>query len=149
MKNLYIKNFVTWTNKCKLIQIADDLNNFVNPQLWAVYTGSKAYLEQFQLTHQEFLHNEALKKFRFDCLKAIITPVNALNAATKEHLMDKYNRITNFLLGKSLPNVRSHPQGISFSIYTLAKKLVASIISESLRNSKLKLFNTLLKVTSA
>lgn len=112
-----------------ILTVSDDVKTFVQADLWVLYVQCREFLQQFQKSHNEILYNGSLKKFRFACQKAVITPVNAINAISREHLTDKYNRVVSFLTGKSNPKVDMHPQGFSFCIYMLAKKIVVRLFS--------------------
>ena len=79
-----------------------------------------------------------MKKFRFECQKAINIPVNAISGINQQHLTDKYERLTIFCLwGNRWPNVNGHPYGADYCKNILAKKLVNQ--GETLVSSKPKM----------
>lgn len=77
-----------------------------------------------------FMSDPAQKSFRFSCQKAVNTPVNAINANSSSHLRQKLDHLQALLRGQGLEvtgqpfNASTHPMGVPFCKYILAKKLV-------------------------
>ncbi|XP_033304180.1 nucleoporin Gle1-like isoform X2 [Bombus bifarius] len=115
----------------------DHLYKYVDKELLEIYVNNKKFLENYVKIFDEFLQSPSMKKFRFECQKAINIPVNAISGISKQHLTDKYERLHILLMGKSWPNVNEHPHGANFCKNILAKKLVNQ--GETLVSSKPKM----------
>ncbi|XP_046621898.1 mRNA export factor Gle1 isoform X1 [Neodiprion virginianus] len=112
----------------------DDLLEFVDKVSLHTYLDSQQLLENHKIMCSPLTQSESTKKFRFECQKAINIPVNAISGVSREHLMDKYEKLHNLLGGKPPTNANQHPQGIQFCKHTLAKKFVNQ--GEALVSSK-------------
>lgn len=94
------------------------------------YDDLKNYLDQYEAQYKDLLEDTSLKKFRFDCQKAVNTPVNALSSVSVLHMKDKYEKLSKLLKGEIVQvldiNVRAtqHPQGLAYCTALLAKKIV-------------------------
>ncbi|XP_033177986.1 nucleoporin GLE1 isoform X3 [Bombus impatiens] len=115
----------------------DHLYKYVDKELLEIYVNNKKFLENYVKIFDEFLQSPNMKKFRFECQKAINIPVNAISGISQQHLTDKYERLHILLMGKSWPNVNEHPYGADFCKNILAKKLVNQ--GETLVSSKPKM----------
>ncbi|XP_012266243.2 mRNA export factor Gle1 [Athalia rosae] len=112
----------------------DDLLEFVDKESLNLYLNSQQLLENYKNMIQSLIQSDSTKKFRFECQKAINIPVNAISGVSREHLFDKYDKLSRLLGGKPPTNANQHPQGIAFCKYTLAKKFVSQ--GETLVSSK-------------
>ncbi|XP_068976313.1 mRNA export factor Gle1 [Bombus flavifrons] len=115
----------------------DHLYKYVDKELLEIYVNNKKFLENYVKIFDEFLQSPSMKKFRFECQKAINIPVNAISGINQQHLTDKYERLHILLMGKSWPNVNEHLYGADFCKNILAKKLVNQ--GETLVSSKPKM----------
>ncbi|XP_071860558.1 gle1 RNA export mediator [Bombus fervidus] len=115
----------------------DHLYKYVDKELLEIYVNNKKFLENYVKIFDEILQSPSMKKFRFECQKAINIPVNAISGINQQHLTDKYERLHILLIGKSWPNVNEHPYGADFCKNVLAKKLVNQ--GETLVSSKPKM----------
>lgn len=90
----------------------------------------RIYLEQYEGQYKELVENANLKKFRFDCQKAVNTPVNALSSVSGTHIRDKYDKLSKLLRGEKVQvldtyvTATQHPQGLAYCTALLAKKIV-------------------------
>lgn len=88
------------------------------------------FLDQYEARYKELLENSNLKKFRFDCQKAVNTPVNALSSVSSYHIKDKYEKLYKLLKGERVQvldvyvTATQHPQGLAYCTALLAKKIV-------------------------
>lgn len=88
------------------------------------------FLQQYEEQYKELLENSNLKKFRFDCQKAVNTPVNALSSVSGMHIRDKYDKLSKLLKGERVQVLDTHvtatqyPQGLAYCTALLAKKIV-------------------------
>lgn len=93
----------------------------------------KNYLEEFDKKCKNLVDNNMLKKFRFNCQKAVTMPVNAISPISGTHLSDKYFKLHNLLSGKDVDigdlkiSASEHPDGINYCKNLLAKKFVVSL----------------------
>ncbi|XP_055692848.1 mRNA export factor Gle1-like [Lutzomyia longipalpis] len=106
------------------------LNQFISPE------GQKQYIKVMDLLIgytkdiEPLTKDESLKKFRFNCQKAINIPVNAISGVSAAHLKDKYDKLACLLSGNTAPcgdeqiNAGAHPLGKKFCMVLLAKKFV-------------------------
>lgn len=94
------------------------------------YDNLKNYLEQYEAQYKDLLQDVNLKKFRFDCQKAVNTPVNALSSVSASHMRDKYDKLSKLLKGERVQvldiyvTATQHPQGLFYCTALLAKKIV-------------------------
>lgn len=88
------------------------------------------YLDQYEAQYKDLLQDVNLKKFRFDCQKAVNTPVNALSSVSVLHMKDKYDKLSKLLKGERVQvldiyvTATQHPQGLAYCTALLAKKIV-------------------------
>ncbi|KAL0102252.1 hypothetical protein PUN28_018650 [Cardiocondyla obscurior] len=116
-------------SKCK----KGDALEYADQESLKIYIRSLRLLKPFRITCNNFSKSVATKKFRVECQKAINIPVNAISGVSEEHLLDKYERLQNVLLGV-YPYVSQIPQAVMFCKNHLAKKLVSQ--GETLVSSK-------------
>ncbi|XP_053613860.1 mRNA export factor Gle1 [Plodia interpunctella] len=94
------------------------------------YEDLKNFLVQYELQYKELLENVNMKKFRFDCQKAVNTPVNAISSVSGIHMKDKYEKLSKLLKGERVQvldtyvQATQHPQGLAYCTALLAKKIV-------------------------
>ncbi|RZF36558.1 hypothetical protein LSTR_LSTR010669 [Laodelphax striatellus] len=106
------------------------LEDYVNIESFNNHIKLITYLEEYEQSLEPLMKDDTMKKFRFSCQKAVITPVNAISPTDHEHMMDKYNRLSKLLKGETviLGNTKfsasSHPLGIKFCTNIMAKKFV-------------------------
>lgn len=98
-----------------------------------LYLSLKSNLENFEKVLSPLLSEDSLKKFRFNCQKAVTIPVNAISPVSGAHMTDKYLKLHNLLSGRAVEvgDVKvvatQHPLGVQFCKLLLAKKFVVSI----------------------
>ncbi|XP_026743339.1 nucleoporin GLE1 [Trichoplusia ni] len=103
---------------------------FYSANNYNYYQELKSYLEQYEAQYKDLLQNVNLKKFRFDCQKAVNTPVNALSSVSAVHMRDKYDKLSKLLRGERVQVLdvyvcaTQHPQGLAYCTALLAKKIV-------------------------
>ncbi|XP_063539333.1 mRNA export factor Gle1 [Cydia strobilella] len=90
----------------------------------------KSFLDQYENQYKDLLENVHMKKFRFDCQKAVNTPVNAISSVSGMHMKDKYDKLAKLLRGEQVQvldtyvTATQHPQGLYYCTALLAKKIV-------------------------
>lgn len=103
---------------------------FYSPKNYNYYKEQSKFLQQYEGQYKELLENVNLKKFRFDCQKAVNTPVNALSSVSGMHIRDKYDKLSKLLKGERVQvldtyvTATQHPQGLAYCTALLAKKIV-------------------------
>ncbi|XP_049877819.1 mRNA export factor Gle1 [Pectinophora gossypiella] len=103
---------------------------FYSPQNYTYYEKLKKFLEEYEGRYKELLENVNLKKFRFDCQKAVNTPINALSSVSGNHIRDKFDKLSKLLRGERVQvldiyvTATQHPQGLYYCTALLAKKIV-------------------------
>ncbi|CAG9789427.1 unnamed protein product [Diatraea saccharalis] len=110
----------------------DKLNKpmFYSSKNYNYYLELKSFLENYESQYKDLLDNANLKKFRFDCQKAVNTPVNALSSVSGMHMRDKYDKLSKLLKGERVQVLdtfviaNQHPQGLYYCTALLAKKIV-------------------------
>ncbi|GLV34575.1 Gle1 RNA export mediator [Carabus blaptoides fortunei] len=106
------------------------VDTFVSRSALKMYSALQVYLETYTNNFTQLASDPQLKQFRFHCQKAVNIPLNAISAVSQQHLLDKYQRLSNLLKGLTVEaggtNVLSsqHPQGIAYCTDLLAKKFV-------------------------
>ena len=116
-------------------QESAEADDCVHPEQLALYEQVLAEHEQHKALFAKMLTDVNLKKFRFDCQKAVNTPVNAISPASASHLQDKLDRLRNLLQGRSIVidersfSASQHPGGIEYCLELLSKKLVNQVSS--------------------
>ncbi|KAL0272407.1 UNVERIFIED_CONTAM: hypothetical protein PYX00_005386 [Menopon gallinae] len=107
-----------------------DLSDCFDTQSFQMYVKLKDYLEEFEKKCKNLVDNNMLKKFRFNCQKAVTMPVNAISPISGAHLSDKYLKLHNLLSGQVVEigdihvSASEHPDGINYCKKLLAKKFV-------------------------
>lgn len=103
---------------------------FYSTKNYSHYKELKTFLDTYESQYKELMENTSLKKFRFDCQKAVNTPVNALSSVSGTHIRDKYDKLSKLLKGERVQvldtyvNATQHPQGLYYCTALLAKKIV-------------------------
>ena len=100
-----------------------------NRLLYQEHLGLK---RQFTELFASLEEDRAMKQFRFDCKKAINTPVNAITARSSADVRDKYEKLRLLLSGgevevvgdRRLCAATGHPQGLAYVRYLAAKQFV-------------------------
>lgn len=106
------------------------INDFVDKESLENHQKLKQFLEEYEASLQPLVNDESAKKFRFSCQRAINIPVNAISPISREHMQDKYIRLSKLLKGQPVlvsnttVSASSHPLGIKFCTNLLAKKFV-------------------------
>lgn len=107
---------------------------FVSPERLAHYTDVTNFYEEQRAQVQPLIDDVNWKTFRFNCQKAVNTPVNAISAVTAHHLQDKYDKLAGLLSGSTVNttgnaqfSAAEHPLGIQYCTLLLAKKFVVRI----------------------
>lgn len=67
-------------------KVGNVLEEFVNEKRLRYYQTLMAFLDEHTAAFKPLLDDVNWKKFRFNCQKAVNTPVNALTAVTSQHL---------------------------------------------------------------
>lgn len=111
---------------------------FYSEANYAHYEQLQQFLSTYENSYKDLMDDVSTKKFRFDCQKAVNTPVNAIASVSGSHLRDKYDKLSKLLRGDRVEVLDTfvvasqHPQGIQFCTALLAKKIVlqgSSLIS--------------------
>ncbi|KAI5635888.1 GLE1-like domain-containing protein [Phthorimaea operculella] len=103
---------------------------FYSAKNYEYYLELHKYLDEYESRYKDLLENVNLKKFRFDCQKAVNTPVNALSSVSGSHIRDKFEKLSKLLRGERVQvldifvQVTQHPQGLFYVTALLAKKIV-------------------------
>ncbi|XP_045776324.1 mRNA export factor Gle1 [Maniola jurtina] len=103
---------------------------FYSDKNYAYYEQLKNFLDNYESSYKDLLDNTSLKKFRFDCQKAVNTPVNALSSVSGTHMKDKFDKLAKLLRGERVQvldtfvTAAQHPQGLNYCTALLAKKIV-------------------------
>lgn len=114
---------------------AAEANKPVRPMFYSAknynyYEELRVFLETYESQYKELMENPNMKKFRFDCQKAVNTPVNALSSVSGSHIRDKFDKLAKLLKGENVQVLDTyvcatkHPQGIFYCTALLAKKIV-------------------------
>lgn len=103
---------------------------FYSEKNFDYYEELKHFLDLYENSYKDLLENTNLKKFRFDCQKAVNTPINALSSVSGVHIRDKYDKLAKLLRGEKVQVLDTyvmasqHPQGLYYCTALLAKKIV-------------------------
>lgn len=103
---------------------------FYSPKNYAYYEELKNFLDMYESQYKDLLENVNFKKFRFDCQKAVNTPINALSSVSGLHIKDKFEKLSKLLRGEKVQvldiyvTASQHPQGLYYCTALLAKKIV-------------------------
>lgn len=115
------------TNKALAIQ------TFVSAERLQSYEQIMAFYEQYAQSVKPLQADENMKKYRFNCQKAVNIPINTISAVSPQHLLDKFDKLSLLLSGSTVRvadvNISSsdHPLGVRFCTLLVAKKLVVSL----------------------
>lgn len=128
--------------------VVDGMSQFVAHDRFEYYIRLKQLHEEYTAAESPLLDDEKLKKYRFDCQKAINIPVNAISAVSPQHLTDKFDKLVAILSGASVKigditvSANSHPLGKQYCTLLLAKKFVViyKLLILSLINVKYNIF---------
>lgn len=107
-----------------------DISDCVDRESLAMHLKLKTFLENYEQSLEALINDDKMKKFRFDCQKAVNVPVNAISPLNSVHLEDKLYRLSRLLQGHSVQvgngqvSASSHGLGIKFCTNLLAKKFV-------------------------
>lgn len=107
-----------------------EIKQFVGASSLKLFSELENFLQSYESDYSKLQNDDKLKQFKFDCKKAINIPVNAISAVNSNHVLDKYNKLRNLLLGKPVNvgntsiSAGEHQQGIKFCTNLLAKKFV-------------------------
>lgn len=110
--------------------VSSSLTQYVSLTNIKMYTEIMDFLEEHTKSFNNLEVDNSQKQFKFECKKAINTPVNSLSGINSNHILDKYNRLRtllsgqNVIVGEKRINASSHPEGIAFCMDLLAKKFV-------------------------
>ncbi|KFB45098.1 hypothetical protein ZHAS_00013017 [Anopheles sinensis] len=102
----------------------------VSPECLQFYNEIKSFYEQHQAAVKQLMDDPSMKTYRFNCQKAINVPVNAISAVSREHLIDKYERLAALLSGQNVKvgdatvSINGHPLGRTYCTMLMAKKFV-------------------------
>lgn len=100
---------------------------FISADSLKWYCQIENFYKMYSESVKPLMMDDTTKKFRFNCQKAINTPLNAISAVASAHLVDKYNKLAGLLAGANLPdqvNASSHPLGIQYCHLLMAKQFV-------------------------
>lgn len=112
--------------------VVDGMSQFVAHDRFEYYIRLKQLYEEYKAAVSPILDDDKLKKYRFDCQKAINIPVNAISAVSSQHLTDKYDKLVAILsgvpvkIGDITVSANSHPLGKQYCTLLLAKKFVVN-----------------------
>ncbi|CAK1550448.1 unnamed protein product [Leptosia nina] len=103
---------------------------FYSESNYAYYLGLKNFLTDYENKYKQLLEDSAMKKFKFDCQKAVNTPINALSSVSGIHMKNTLEKLAKLLRGDrvqisdSFISASQHPQGVYYCTALLAKKIV-------------------------
>ncbi|XP_050354398.1 mRNA export factor Gle1 [Nymphalis io] len=103
---------------------------FYSEKNYLYYKELKSFLDCYESSYKDLLENSNLKKFKFDCQKAVNTPINALSSVSGTHMRDKFDKLAKLLRGEKVQvldtfvTASQHPQGLHYCTALLAKKIV-------------------------
>lgn len=105
-------------------------NQYVHPDRLTFYNDLMKFYDENRAQVQPLLDDINMKKFRFNCQKAVNTPVNAISAVNAQHLEDKFIKLKQLLSGMQVVagdvqfSAAEHPRGVLYCTILLAKKFV-------------------------
>lgn len=103
---------------------------FYSKSNYAYYLELKNYLAEYENKYKQLLEDSTLKKFKFDCQKAVNTPINALSSVSGAHMRKTLEKLAKLLRGEKVQisdeyaTASLHPQGLYYCNALLAKKIV-------------------------
>ncbi|GAB0087031.1 Nucleoporin GLE1 [Sergentomyia squamirostris] len=112
------------------VRVVEGLSQFISPESQKTYKKVMNLYVEYTIAVDPLTRDDSLKKFRFNCQKAINIPVNAISGVSSAHLRDKYDKLFTLLSGNSVScgdeqvNAAAHPLGTKFCTLLLAKKFV-------------------------
>lgn len=104
----------------------------VHPDRLTYYSELIKFYDDNRAQVQPLLDDVNMKKFRFNCQKAVNIPVNAISAVTAQHLEDKFVKLKQLLSGMQVIagdvqfSAADHPLGVHYCTMLLAKKFVVN-----------------------
>jgi nucleoporin GLE1 len=122
---------------------SEELNDICERESFNLYMSLQQYLNNVEVSYENFKGNDSLKDWRFECQKEVNICVNALSAGTADHLKDKLFRMSRLIAGQHMEFghgqvlASSHPEAIAFSRNLLAKKFICQGASNATTNPKL------------
>ncbi|XP_059622472.1 mRNA export factor Gle1 [Phlebotomus argentipes] len=112
------------------VRSVQGLNQFISPESQKQYTRVMSKLMDYSSEIEPLSRDDGMKKYRFNCQKAINIPVNAISGVSAAHLRDKHDKLATLLGGNPVPcgdeqvSAAAHPLGRRFCTVLLAKKFV-------------------------
>ncbi|XP_022116551.1 mRNA export factor Gle1 [Pieris rapae] len=103
---------------------------FYSDSNYAYYLELQNYLTEYEAKYKQLLEDSSLKKFKFDCQKAVNTPINALSSVSGTHMRNTLEKLAKLLRGDKVEisdsyiSASLHPQGLYYCNALLAKKIV-------------------------
>ncbi|XP_038207066.1 nucleoporin Gle1 [Zerene cesonia] len=103
---------------------------FYSEKNYAYYSDLQKFLLDYENKYKGLLEDSNMKKFRFDCQKAVNTPVNTLSSVSGTHMKKTLEKLANLLRGERVQisdayvSASQHPQGLYYCTALLAKKIV-------------------------
>nr|CAG4650187.1 EOG090X0755 [Sida crystallina] len=106
--------------------------DFVHAEQFKFYDELTTELDKHRATYAAIVNSKEqhLKQFKFDCQKAVNTPVNAISPVSASHLRDKLDKLRNLLSGNSVEvgdrrfSATQQPGGLEYVADLLARKFV-------------------------
>lgn len=105
-------------------------NEYCSKKSLEKYCELLEYLNNYEQNYKSLLEDPNLKKYRFDCQKAVNTPVNAISPLSGSHVKDKFQKLSDLLngnkvlIGDAYISAAQHPQGKAYCTDLLARKIV-------------------------
>ncbi|EDV21724.1 uncharacterized protein TRIADDRAFT_59739 [Trichoplax adhaerens] len=103
---------------------------FISKNAWKEYIAIMQSHKEYEQTFSNLVNDSKAKKYRFDLLIAITTPINTIASQSAEHLLDKIRRLHNLLSGKQVTckgkvvTSTAHPEGPLFCRDIMASKFI-------------------------
>lgn len=108
-----------------LVISADNVTILVSAERLEYYKELLKFHDEHMSVIKPLLKNTNLKKFVFNCMKAVNTPVNTIAARSEPDLKDKFDKICGLLSGNDQQlGIAQVPGGIEYCHWLLAKKFV-------------------------
>lgn len=106
--------------------------DFVHAETFKFYSQLVDELQEHQSKYAAIVSSkdQHMKQFKFDCQKAVNTPVNAISPVSAAHLRDKLDKLRNLLKGHSVEvggrrfSAAQQPGGLEYVADLLARKFV-------------------------
>ncbi|XP_045502729.1 mRNA export factor Gle1 [Colias croceus] len=103
---------------------------FYSEKNYTYYSELQRFLFEYENKYKGLLEDSNMKKFRFDCQKAVNTPVNTLSSVSGSHMKKTLEKLANLLRGERVQisdayvSASQHPEGLYYCTALLAKKIV-------------------------